>query len=92
VSQNRKTKLFNVDPSARAARRRARRTVTQANHLEAPNGASLTHNHEYETTLNDSEMREVIAEAAKFTFYFSFRLLPKSLGKGRTNHALRDGF
>jgi hypothetical protein len=32
---------------------------------EAPNGETLTHKHEYETTQDDSEIRQVLAEAAK---------------------------
>jgi len=58
-------KLFEVNRTARAARRRTPRTVTQTQILEPPGRERLIHNHEYETTLDDAETREVLSQAAR---------------------------
>ncbi len=58
-------KFFEVDKTARAARRRAPRTVRQTQLLELPSGGKFTRNHKYETSLDDSETRQVLAAAAK---------------------------
>lgn len=63
--QNRKTKLFEVDRTARAARRRTPRTVKQTFILQKENGHTITRKHEYETTAEDAEARQILNEAAQ---------------------------
>jgi hypothetical protein len=83
-NQSRKTKPFEVDRTARAARRRTPRTVTQTQVLEPPNGEMIIRNHEYETTLEDAETRQVLAAAARF-FGASIEFYKSEIGGSKTH-------
>jgi hypothetical protein len=63
--QNRKTKPFQVDRTARTARRRTPRTVKHTYLLKKRTGEKITREHEYESTPEDSEVRQVLAAAAQ---------------------------
>ncbi|HEV8136384.1 MAG TPA: hypothetical protein VGP85_17015 [Pyrinomonadaceae bacterium] len=53
---------------------------------EAPNGETLTHKHEYETTQDDSEIRQVLAEAAK-SFIATIEFYKSKPGGGKSHDA-----
>jgi hypothetical protein len=81
-NQSRKTKPFEVDRTARAARRRTPRTVTQTQVLQPPKGEKITRTHEYETTLDDAETRQVLATAAS-SFNASIEFYKSEFGGGK---------
>ena len=83
-NQKRKRKPFEVDRTARAARRSTPRTVNQTHSLQLANGEKTTRTKEYETTLEDAELRQVLATAAES---FIARLeFYKSEGGGTMSH------
>src|SRR5688500_18742706 len=61
----RKTHLFEVDQSARKIRRTTPRTVKQTYIVQERIGERSKRDHEYETTVENCETRQVLAEAAK---------------------------
>src|SRR5689334_8785380 len=60
----RKTHLFEVDQVARQTRRNKPRKVKQSYTVQR-NGERTTRHHEYETTADDCETRQALAEAAR---------------------------
>ena len=80
---NRKTKLFEVDRTERAARRRTPRAVRQTQLLETPAGERLTHNHEYETTLDEAETHQVFQQAAR-SFIATIEFYKSEYGGSKT--------
>jgi len=83
-NQSRKTKPFEVDRTARAARRRAPRTVRQTQSLKSPKDEKITRNHEYETTLEDAETRQVLTDAAR-SFNASIEFYKSEFGGSKTH-------
>lgn len=81
---NQERKLFKVDRTARAARRRTARTVTQTQILEPPGDDRLIHNHEYETTLDDAETRQVLNQAAQ-SFIATVEFYKSEYGGSKTH-------
>lgn len=64
--RNRKSHLFEIDRAARIARRTTPHTVKQIHITEKPSmGEKIKRNHQYETTLEDAETRQVLMEAAQ---------------------------
>jgi hypothetical protein len=61
----RKTHLFEVDRTARAARRATRHTVKQTYLVGTDTGETARHYHQYENSVEDAETRQVLAEASK---------------------------
>lgn len=64
-NQSQKRKPFAVDRPARAKRRRTPRTVEHTYLLESESGERITRKHESERTPDDSEARQVLAQAAQ---------------------------
>jgi len=64
-NQNRKRNPFEVDRTARAARRAKHRIVKQTHILQKPTGEIVTGKDEYETTPEDAEARQILVEAAR---------------------------
>lgn len=64
-SQHKKTKSFEVDRDARAARRSTPRTVQKDYILRQPSGEEIRRNRVYETTLEECETRQTLVEAAQ---------------------------
>jgi hypothetical protein len=62
---SKQAKLFGIDKAARTSRRRSPRTVSQTHILEPPGCERLTRHHEYETTLDDAETRQILKQAAQ---------------------------
>jgi hypothetical protein len=83
VSDNRKTKLFDVDRPARAVRRRRPRTVRQTQFLESSAGERFTRNHEYQTSLEDAETRQVLNQAAR-SFIATLEFYKSEYGGSKT--------
>lgn len=84
--QNRKTKPFEVDRTARAARRAKPRTVNQAYGLEKANGEKITREHAYETSQDEAETRQILAEAAE-SFIKTIEFYKKDFGDPKTHDA-----
>jgi hypothetical protein len=82
VSKN--TKLFEIDRAARTTRRRTPRTVKQTQILEPPGRERLTSHREYETTLDDSEVREVLKQAAQ-SFMATVEFYKSEYGGSKTH-------
>ena len=61
----RKTHLFEVDRNDRATRRSTAHRVKQTYIVEKDTGENIKRRHEYETSVEDAETRQVLAEAAK---------------------------
>lgn len=82
--RNRKTKPFEIDRTARARRRTKPRTVKQTHTLEASNGAITTRTQEHETTLDDSEKRQILATAAQ-SFIATVEFYKSDHGGGKSH-------
>ena len=66
--QNRKTHLFEIDRAARTTRRTKPHTVKQIHITEKRStGEKIRRNHQYETTIEDAETRQVVMQAAQFS-------------------------
>jgi hypothetical protein len=100
--QNRKTHLFEIDRAARVARRTTHHTVKQIHITEKPStGEKIKRNHEYETTLEDAERRQVLTEAAQ-SFIGTIEFYKSEFGGGKPHdeavkealqcHELRRGY
>jgi hypothetical protein len=77
-NQTRKRKLFEVDRSERATRRSKLRTVKQVN-VQERNGEKITRKNEYQTSQDDAETRQVLAEAAQ-SFIATIEFYKKDFG------------
>jgi hypothetical protein len=64
-NQSQKTKPFEVDRTARAVRRSKPRTVKHTYLLKKRKGEKITREHEYKTSQDDAETRQVLAAAAQ---------------------------
>lgn len=82
--QIRKKKPFAVDRTARAARRTTPRTVKQTHVLEKPSGEKFIREHEYKTSQDDAETRQVVAEAAQ-AFIGSIEFYKSEFGGGKSH-------
>ena len=78
-NQNRKRKPFEVDRTARAARRSKLRTVKQVN-VQEHNGEKITRKNEYQTSQDDAETRQVLVEAAQ-SFIETIEFYKKDFGE-----------
>jgi hypothetical protein len=85
VNHNRKTKPFEVDRTARAARRRTPRTVKHTYLLEKRTGEKITREHAHEITPEDAETRQVLSTAAQ-SFIATVEFYKSELG-GAKSHA-----
>jgi hypothetical protein len=83
-NQNRKTKPFEVDRTARAARREKLRTVKQTYAMVKPSGERITREHEYKTTPDDSEARQILTEAAE-SFKQTIHFYKTDFGEPKTH-------
>jgi hypothetical protein len=82
-NQNRKTHLFEIDRAARVARRTKPRTVKQIHITEKPStGEKIKRNHQYETTLEDAETRQVLMQAAR-SFIGTVEFYKSEIGGGK---------
>jgi hypothetical protein len=77
-NQTRKRKPFEVDRTARAARRSKLRTVKQVN-IQERNREKITQRQEYKTSEDDAETRQVLAEAAQ-SFIETIEFYKKDFG------------
>jgi hypothetical protein len=81
--QNRKTHLFEIDQAARVARRTTPHTVKQIHVIEKlSTGEEIKRNHQYETTLEDAEARQVLIEAAQ-SFIGTINFYKSEFGGGK---------
>jgi len=64
-NQGQETRGFEVDRPARAVRRSTRQTVKKTYLLKKPTGETISRKQEYQTTLEASEARQIVAEAAR---------------------------
>ena len=81
--QNRKTHLFEIDRAARVARRTTPHTVKQIHVIEKlSTGEKIKRNHQYETTLEDAEARQVLIEAAQ-SFIGTINFYKSEFGGGK---------
>lgn len=78
-NQTRKRKPFEVDRTARAARRSKLRTVKQLSGQEY-NGEKITRKIEYQTSQDDAETRQVLVEAAQ-SFIETIEFYKKDFGE-----------
>ena len=78
-NQTRKRKPFEVDRTARAARRSKLRTVKQVS-VQERNGEKITRRNEYQTSQDDAEMRQVLTEAAQ-SFIETIEFYKKDFGE-----------
>jgi hypothetical protein len=78
-NQNRKRKPFEVDRTARAARRSKLRTVKQVSGQEH-NGEKISRKNEYQTSQDDAETRQVLVEAAQ-SFIATIEFYKKDFGE-----------
>jgi len=78
-NQTRKRKPFEVDRTARAARRSKPRTVKQVSAQEH-NGEKITRKNEYQTSQDDAETRQVLVEAAQ-SFIETIEFYKKDFGE-----------
>jgi hypothetical protein len=83
-NQNRKKRPFEVDRAARAARRAKPRTVKQTHILQKPTGEMITRKHEYKTSQDDAETRQVLVEAAQ-SFIETIALYKKDFGDPKSH-------
>ena len=77
-NQTRKRKPFEVDRTERAARRSKLRTVKQVS-VQEHNGEKITRTNEYQTSQDDAETRQVLAEAAQ-SFIETIEFYKKDFG------------
>jgi hypothetical protein len=80
----RKTKPFEVDRTARAARRRTPRTVEHTYLLESESGEKISRKHAHEITQYDSEARQVLAQAAQ-SFIATVEFYKSELGGAKSH-------
>ena len=81
--QNRKTHLFEIDRTARTTRRTTPHTVKQIHITENPStGEKINRNHQYETTLQDAETRQVLMQAAQ-SFIRTVNFYKSEFGGGK---------
>jgi hypothetical protein len=81
--QNRKTHLYEIDRAARTARRTKPRTVKQIHVTEnRSTGEKIRRNHQYETTIEDAETRQVLMEAAQ-SFIGTIEFYKSEIGGGK---------
>jgi hypothetical protein len=83
-NQRLKTKPFEVDRSARTIRRRTPRTVKQTFILQKENEETITRAHEYKTTQEDSEARQILSEAAQ-SFIGAIEFYKSEFGGGKAH-------
>jgi hypothetical protein len=89
-NQTRKTKPFEVDRTTRAARRRTLRTVKHTYLLEKPSGEKITREHEYKTSAEDGEARQVLAAAAH-SFIATVEFYKSEAGGAKSHeHAVKE--
>jgi hypothetical protein len=81
---NRKAKPFEVDQTARAARRSIPRTVKHTYQLEKRTGEKITRKHEYKTSQDDAETRQVLAAAAQ-SFIATVQFYKSEVGGGKSH-------
>ena len=81
-NQNRKKRPFEVDRTARAARRAKPRTVKQTHILQKPTGEMITRTQEYETSPEDAEARQILLEAAR-SFVGTIEFYKSEFGGGK---------
>jgi len=81
-NQNRKKRPFEVDRTARAARRAKPRTVKQTHILQKPTGEMITRTQEYNTSQDDSEARQILLEAAR-SFVGTIEFYKSEFGGGK---------
>lgn len=79
-NQNRKP--FEVDSTARAARRGKPHTVKQTLILQKPNGERITRKQEYETSPEDAEARQIFLKAAR-SFIGTIEFYKSEFGGGK---------
>lgn len=77
-NQTRKRKPFEVDRTARVARRSKLRTVKQVS-VQEHNGEKITRKNEYQTSQDDAETRQVLVEAAQ-SFIATIEFYKKDFG------------
>jgi hypothetical protein len=82
-NQTRKRKLFEVDRAERAARRSQLRTVKRT-YFQQRNGEKITRKHEYETSQDDAETRQVLTEAAQ-SFIDTIEFYKKDFGEPKSH-------
>ncbi len=75
----RKTKLFEIDRSERTARRSKLRKVKQT-YVQERNGEKITRKHEYQTSQDHAETRQVLTEAAQ-SFIETIEFYKKDFGE-----------
>jgi len=81
--QKRKTHLFEIDRAARTARRTKPHTVKQIHITEKRStGEKIRRNHQYETTLEDAETRQVLMQAAQ-SFIGTIEFYKSEFGGGK---------
>jgi len=81
--QNRKTQLFEIDRAERTALRTKPHTVKQIHITEKRStGEKIRRNHQYETTLEDAEARQVLMEAAR-SFIGTIEFYKSEFGGGK---------
>lgn len=79
----RKTHLYEIDRAARTARRTTPHTVKQIHITEKRStGEKIRRNHQYETTLEDAETRQVLMEAAQ-SFIGTIEFYKSEFGGGK---------
>ena len=84
MSHKRKTKPFEIDRSARAARRRTPRPVKQTFILQKEDGETITRKHEYETTPEEAEARQILSEAGQ-AFINTIEFYKSEYGGGKAH-------
>jgi hypothetical protein len=84
-NQSQKTKPFEVDRTARAVRRSKPRTVKHTYLLKKRKGEKITREHEYKTSQDDAETRQVLAAAAQ-SFIATVEFYKSEVG-GAKSHA-----
>lgn len=81
--QNRKTHLFEIDRDARVVRRTASHTVKHIHITEKRStGEKIKRNHQYETTIEDAETRQVLMQAAR-SFIGTVEFYKSEFGGGK---------
>ena len=83
TKQNRKTHLFEIDRTARVARRTKPHTVKQIHITEKRStGEKIKRNHQYETSLEHAETRQVLMQAAR-SFIGTVEFYKSEFGGGK---------
>ena len=82
-TQKRKTRLFEIDRDARSTRRTKPHTVKQIHITEKQStGEKIRRNHQYETTIEQAETRQVLMEAAR-SFIGTIEFYKSAFGGGK---------